>query len=148
MRLLLAALLFLGSASLPARADSGRDPAELQRTWEAAWVFLPSDAAAGYRRTTVAALGAVPAEAAIVLYAHGCDGLGEMAAETGRFLARAGYIAVMPDSFARLDKPVSCRPAQRSCEARRPARCTRSRAAARPTPETRSATGRRRAACR
>jgi len=112
MRLLLALLLSLGSIIPLARADSGSDPGELRRTWEAAWVFLPADTPAGYRRDGVGALEEVPAGSPVVVYAHGCDGLGDAAAESGRFLARAGYVAVMPDSFARLDKPVSCRPAQ------------------------------------
>ena len=93
------------------------EASELRRTWDAAWVFAPDASAAGYARLRSSGLrqrfqpGAAR-PAAIVLYAHGCDGLSEISAATGRFLARSGYLVVEPDSFARRDKPVSCKPAR------------------------------------
>jgi poly(3-hydroxybutyrate) depolymerase len=103
--------LFPAAAAL---ADSGDDPAELARTWAAAPVYLPVQE--GYRRIDSAELpselsqrsAAIPA----VVYAHGCAGLDAATIETGRFLASAGYLVVAPDSFARLDKPKSCNPAE------------------------------------
>ncbi len=56
--------------------------------------------------------GAAPKPLAVILYAHGCDGLSEISAASGRFLAQAGYLVVEPDSFARASKPASCEPAQ------------------------------------
>ena len=113
-RLLLIIVLLL-VAPAAARADSGSDPAELLRTWQAAWVFAPAADALGYIRLTTAALPGFLARQTRrlvpVVYAHGCDGLSDISAETGRFLARAGYLVVEPDSFARRDKPVSCEPA-------------------------------------
>lgn len=104
--LVLAVAMTLGTGAA-ARAD------EVQRTWDAAWVFVPAEGAAGYARRGVAELAAHLAASpprALVVYAHGCDGLSEISAATGRFLAQAGVLMVAPDSFARQDKPVSCDP--------------------------------------
>ena len=86
---------------------------EVQRSWDAAWVFAPAEGAAGYARLGVAELAEYLATAsprALVVYAHGCDGLSEISAATGRFLAQAGVLMLAPDSFARADKPKSCDP--------------------------------------
>ncbi|MGE4328264.1 MAG: hypothetical protein AB7E21_19455 [Pseudodonghicola sp.] len=104
----LCALLCALCLGTMARAES-----ELSRTWDAAWVFAPSAGTAGYRRLSVADLPAAltdRAPRALVVYAHGCDGLSEISAATGRFLAQAGILMVAPDSFARTDKPQSCDP--------------------------------------
>ena len=106
--------LLLAGFSGAARAD---EASELLRTVEGAWVFAPATGAAGYSRLTVADLsgypsGAAPKPLAVILYAHGCDGLSEISAASGRFLAQAGYLVVEPDSFARAAKPASCEPAQ------------------------------------
>jgi dienelactone hydrolase len=91
---------------------------ELDRTWRSAMVFAPAGNAAGYERLETAGLetylaGQQLRPTALILYAHGCDGLSEISKETGRFLARAGYLVVAPDSFARVTKPVSCDPTRR-----------------------------------
>lgn len=90
------------------------DPAELERTWQEAWVFVPADDAAGYRRISAAALPtaleAIEHPLPTVVYGHGCSGHWEASEVTGAFLARAGYLVVMPDGFARAEKPVSCVP--------------------------------------
>jgi dienelactone hydrolase len=99
---LCAAVLALGAPVAQA------DVAELARTWEAAQVWLPDTVA----HTSVAALADAQTPRAVVLYAHGCDGLGRITTVTARFLAGAGYLVVAPDSFARQDKPVSCDAAQ------------------------------------
>ena len=120
MRLRALALLSLLAVSLlrvlPAHADSGDDPAELARTWNAAWVFTPAPGDRGYSRLTTAQLSApLRAQARplpVEVYAHGCDGLSAISAATGRFLGQAGYLIIEPDSFARRDKPVSCRPGE------------------------------------
>jgi dienelactone hydrolase len=98
-------------------AGRGQD-AELDRTWRNAMVFAPAGNSAGYERLEIAGLetylaGQKSRPTALILYAHGCDGLSEISRETGRFLARAGYVLVAPDSFARLTKPVSCDPTRR-----------------------------------
>ncbi|GAB5469247.1 MAG: hypothetical protein Kilf2KO_22770 [Rhodospirillales bacterium] len=113
MRILTLIFLLAVAWTLPAQAK-GDDPAELARTFDAAWVFLPDEGPTGYRRVTVATLEKVLTETAqeapwpVVVYAHGCSGHWRATQETGRALARAGFLVVAPDSFARLDKPVSC----------------------------------------
>jgi dienelactone hydrolase len=91
---------------------------ELDRTWRNAMIFAPASNSSGYERLEIAALDTYLAErkprpTALILYAHGCDGLSEISKETGRFLARAGYLLVAPDSFARMTKPMSCDPTRR-----------------------------------
>lgn len=112
--LLAAGLCGCLSAAAAGAADSGEDRAELERTWSAAPAYLP--APEGYRRVATADLARALSDRATalpgVIYAHGCAGIDQAAVETGRFLAAAGYLVVAPDSFARLDKPRSCDPAQ------------------------------------
>jgi dienelactone hydrolase len=114
MRPIIAALL--ACLALATLAQAARADDELERTWDAAWVYVPDHGAAGYRQIGVAGLPAYlespdAAGRTIVLYAHGCDGLNNISAATGRFIAGAGYILVAPNSFARKVKPVSCIPA-------------------------------------
>jgi dienelactone hydrolase len=56
------------------------------------------------------ALQALPAGSfkATIVYLHGCDGINAISLNTADLLAAAGYLVLLPDSFARLDKPVSC----------------------------------------
>jgi dienelactone hydrolase len=101
--------------SAAGRETPGED--ELQRTWDAAWIYVPAKTAAGYRKLTAVELSSTltsssPRAPAVILYAHGCDGLSDISAATSRFLAQAGYLVVAPDSFARREKPVSCDPSQ------------------------------------
>ena len=108
-------LVALLAASLPVPVSAGAadDPTELERTWQAAWVYLPG--AAHGRVLRIGELGGempAPSDARYptVVYLHGCAGLNYIANETGAFLAEAGYAVIMPDSFARADKPKSCDP--------------------------------------
>jgi len=92
---------------------------ELDRTWAGGHVYIPNTPGgtgqvAGFGRTSnmdkpLAKLGAAPRYPAIV-YLHGCSGRGIAARTTGAFLAKAGYLIVQPDSFARAYKPKSCDP--------------------------------------
>lgn len=111
MRHLLAAAL-LSALGLGALADTGADPDELNRTYAAALAYVP-DAQEGARQIEMAALPAylsgVP-DPRIVVYLHGCSGIIEIAHMAGIMYGDAGYVFVAPDSFARADKPVSCRP--------------------------------------
>ena len=101
------------SGSAWAGTGTGADAAELERTWASAPVYLPT--AGSYRRLTTAELTAVLAGQSqlpsVVIYVHGCSGLGRAAVDAGEFLASAGYLVIEPDSFARLAKPKSCDPA-------------------------------------
>ncbi|QIE45409.1 hypothetical protein G5B38_07685 [Pseudohalocynthiibacter aestuariivivens] len=108
----LSALATLFLLCLPSNAeDLGNDPRELQRTYEAALVYVP-DEVHGARRIGIGSLGdylAARDGQKLVLYMHGCTGIISIAHDAGRMYANAGYIFVAPDSFAREDKPVSCR---------------------------------------
>ncbi len=107
-------LITLWTASAHGQA---KDPVELERTWQASWVFLPADDADGYERIATVdlpdKLAALPKAIPAVVYAHGCAGHWQASGVTGAFLAEAGYLVVMPDGFARENKPTSCIPAQR-----------------------------------
>ena len=107
---LLAALLETGVA----RADPATDPAQLGPTWEQALVAVPGPDGQTRRIPTAelpAYLAANPARP-IVVYAHGCSGLGRMGRTASRLYSAHGYVFVAPDSFARPVKPVSCAPAR------------------------------------
>ncbi len=107
-------LSFLACGTALAQAD---DAAELERTWQEAWVFLPDEGPLGYRELSVRELPQALAEAKTplpaVVYAHGCAGHWQASTATGAFLAKAGFLVVMPDGFARENKPVSCIPTKR-----------------------------------
>jgi len=47
---------------------------------------------------------------ATVVYLHGCDGINTLSVKAADLLAAAGYLVLLPDSFARRDKPRSCDP--------------------------------------
>ncbi|WP_281966904.1 dienelactone hydrolase family protein [Roseovarius nanhaiticus] len=103
MKAVLCAALFCLGAGVVHANDT-----EVARTWEAAQVWLPGTVNA----TSIEALDEGETPRAVVLYAHGCDGLSRITTVTARFLADAGHLVVAPDSFARQDKPVSCNAAQ------------------------------------
>jgi dienelactone hydrolase len=95
---------------------AGLDDGELERTWQASRVYLPSPESTGFRTAGIGEIEALSAPdirtaRAVVVYAHGCDGLSRITDVTCRFLAQAGYIVIAPDGFARKDKPKSCNPA-------------------------------------
>ncbi len=105
----------LGVAALLAGATIARaETGELERTWNGARVYAPAATSAGYRMIGAGEIEAAAtveaAPKAVILYAHGCSGLSRITDTTGRFLAQAGYLVIAPDSFARLEKPVSCEP--------------------------------------
>ena len=104
--------LAFGATALSAHADSGADPVELERTYQGALVYVP-DAEEGARQIDIAELPAILAasqQPRLVVYLHGCSGIIEIAHAAGLMYGEAGYVFVAPDSFARVDKPVSCRP--------------------------------------
>jgi dienelactone hydrolase len=106
---LLACSALLGAAG--SRADApARD--EVARTfWLGRVAYLSSGSVATASVATAwPALRALPARTfkATIVYLHGCDGINAISLDTADLLAAAGYLVVLPDSFARLDKPVSC----------------------------------------
>ncbi len=96
--------------------SAGVDRGDLQRTWEHAVLALP---ASGGGRPEIATLDGVDVAkrlAAIapdrrwpvVLYLHGCTGIGNRSFL--RRIAGAGYVVVAPDSMARRYRPLQCDP--------------------------------------
>ena len=89
------------------------DPAEIDRTWQAALVRIPKSSG-GYVSTTIARLqeGHISPEGTwpTVIYMHGCTGIWPGTKTRINLLARNGYAVIAPASFARLKYPRSCRP--------------------------------------
>ncbi len=93
---------------------------DLVRTWEEAWVYLP--AAEDGEAPVAAKIESVGGKAAariarfqergpkppVVLYLHGCTGLGNIVFFEA--LAQAGYVVIAPDSMARGFRPLQCDP--------------------------------------
>ena len=97
---------------------------DLVRTWEEAWVYLP--AAEDGDQPVAAKIGSLGGKAAariarfqergpkppVVLYLHGCTGLGNIVFFDA--LAQAGYVVIAPDSMARGFRPLQCDPETRT----------------------------------
>ena len=92
------------------------DKPDLQRTWDAALVALPSVDGLPQR---VATLNSTSVQRHLVklkpgsklptvLFLHGCTGLGETALLSS--LAAKGYAVIAPDSMARRFRPLQCDP--------------------------------------
>ena len=96
------------------RPTDWSDPAEMERAWQAALVRIPKPGG-GYVSTTIAKLseGGISPEGVwpTVIYMHGCTGIWPGTKARINFLARSGYAAIAPASFARLKYPQSCRAA-------------------------------------
>ena len=107
-----AALAVAGCAITRTSADLP----DLARTWRQAPVTLPALGAADSLSTTMgtAEMTARLARLAgarlpVVVYLHGCTGIGNF--DFFRQLADAGFAVVAPDSFARRFRPLQCDPA-------------------------------------
>jgi dienelactone hydrolase len=101
--------LLVASAGCSATAALADPAAEVGRTWEGALIYAPTAAEPTQmaQATALRWLSEHP-DTAVVVYAHGCDGISKITSDTGRFLAGQGYFFVAPDSFARDTKPLSC----------------------------------------
>lgn len=87
---------------------------DLQRTWARANVAVPgmpgteANQAAEITRRLQAMNGKKLYP--VVLYLHGCTGMGRMEKEFGESLAKRGYVFIAPDSMARHYRPLQCNP--------------------------------------
>ena len=115
--------LLVACAGGPSRDRS----ADLVRTWARARVILPNEIGGGrvlrmdspalgrrladYRGGAGAGAGA---KLPVVLYLHGCTGLGQDSFAFMRALAAAGYAVIAPDSMARRFRPWQCDPKTKS----------------------------------
>jgi len=89
--------------------QSATDPAELERTWQAAKVRVPlrDETLTGRISDLVVPDGV---RLPLVVYLHGCAGFWRGTDRTLDWLAEQGYAVIAPDGFARRYKPVSCDP--------------------------------------
>lgn len=78
------------------RVHALRDGALHEEAIGTAWPWLQRSAGTDFRAT--------------IVYLHGCDGIGPIGSKTADLLAVAGHLVIMPDSFARRNKPTSCEP--------------------------------------
>ena len=91
------------------------DQAEMNRTWEAALVRIPTGKGKS-RRSSVGELnrelGASGKKYPVVIYMHGCSGIWQGTHERVKFFADNGFLVIAPASFARAKYPQSCDIAQ------------------------------------
>jgi dienelactone hydrolase len=107
----LAALAMLGNVAATEWLTDEQD--ELDRTWAGGYIFYPKA-----NRFSWGHIGEVMGDAnatlagrryPTIVYMHGCSGIDIASTQTARdFLLKGGFVVVMPDSFARRNKPVSC----------------------------------------
>ncbi len=90
--LLITMVLFSSSPSF-ADGDSNSD---VRKSWDAARVYLP-----GNKKYTTPDKVVVEKPLPVVIYIHGCTGFTSESFSWGDYIKDLGYIAVLPDSFAR-----------------------------------------------
>ena len=120
MRLLVLVLAAVLLANCAGGGLSFESESDIERTWSQAVVVLPpagpgreprierlqasgllQPARSGLRRTRLP----------LVIYMHGCDGIGDL--PLLKALAARGYAVIAPDSFARRFRPLQCDPTLR-----------------------------------
>lgn len=92
------------------REANWSDPAEMDRSWQAALVRMPHTDG-GSTTTTVADLQNMPAaeqRLPTVIYLHGCSGIWYGTHDRMTFLADNGFLVIAPISLAREKYPMSC----------------------------------------
>lgn len=90
------------------------DPAELQRTWDAALVQVPAQAGGTLAMTSRDLAAWRPDDARklpAVVYMHGCSGLWSGSEARVQMMAELGFVTVAPASLAREKYAQSCDPA-------------------------------------
>ena len=86
---------------------------ELQRTWEAALVRIPTNHQVFAGQISDLSLKALPANTKLptIIYLHGCSGVWWGTYIRLDFFAENGFAVIAPASFARAKYPKSCEPA-------------------------------------
>lgn len=77
-------------------------PEDVHKSWDNAHVYVPGKF---FRQSTNEI--SVERPLPVVIYLHGCGGIQKTEGLWGNFFKGAGYIAILPDSFAR-NRPPSC----------------------------------------
>lgn len=102
-------VLTAAACQTPPGDMSGKPDIEL--TWEFARVMLPSNGRIVSRRMKdVQHVSVEPSPYPVVVYMHGCTGLGGGDERFMRKLAAAGFAVIAPDSMARRYRPLQCDP--------------------------------------
>jgi dienelactone hydrolase len=91
--LLTVAIVMLTSSPVSAEDDTTGD---VKKSWDAARVYVP-----GNRSETTPDKVKVEKPLPVVIYIHGCSGLTYESFSWGEYIRDLGYIALLPDSFAR-----------------------------------------------
>ena len=88
-------------------------PDELQRTWEAALVRIPTNHQVFAGQISDLSLNALPIKIKLptIIYLHGCSGVWWGTYIRLDFFAENGFAVIAPTSFARAKYPKSCDPA-------------------------------------
>lgn len=107
----LAALLLLAGCAGGIEMAKPDSATQAEAAWAQAYVILPGDATPQRLADAAPRLARLDAAAPlpVVLFAHGCRGLDEDAAETLRLIAAHGFAAIAPDHHARPDAHAACR---------------------------------------
>lgn len=111
----LVAAILLNILSSCAAMDGGSD---LPATWSKANVAVPGQQGTHKLRPLELAellqSGDAGRRYPVILYLHGCTGMGRMEKEFGESLAEHGYVFIAPDSMARRYRPLQCDPRTRT----------------------------------
>ena len=101
-------LVFVAFACFAIAFSASGQESRVGQSWEKAIAYAPGS-------SSPQSLDRIKADKQfpVVLFMHGCDGLGERSSDShawGRFLAQQGVLVVMPDSTVRADRQQSCDP--------------------------------------
>lgn len=106
--LVLAVALLIGAGVSPAEARKS----DLELTWHKGYMALPDAAGGGISFLSdegrLDRLAATGRKFPVVIYMHGCTGLGDVDRALMRRIAKAGYVVVAPNSMARSWRPPQC----------------------------------------
>lgn len=86
---------------------------EIARTWTGGYIFYPKGGRFAWgpigEELDHAKRSLAGRRYPTIVYMHGCSGIDIASTQTARdFLLKGGFVVVMPNSFARRHKPVSC----------------------------------------
>ncbi|MEM6891449.1 MAG: dienelactone hydrolase family protein [Pseudomonadota bacterium] len=96
------------------RTSMYKNRSEMQRAWSAAVVYVPSvngrTVKTHIRSIVRPGAAPIPGRYPLVVFLHGCDGLGTYSLQNIGHFVRQGYAVIAPASFARTNYPISCQP--------------------------------------
>jgi dienelactone hydrolase len=105
-------VIMIGLSLVNSLASNAAADEELDRTWAGGLIFYPKDGRFAFGKIAShvglaqAAIG--NRKLPVIVYMHGCSGLDLLSKQTARDHVLDGFVVVMPDSYARANKPPSC----------------------------------------